>query len=147
MTILDAAETLDLVEPWIYAQLTDSTLLALLGGLEHISGTLSLDELPVPYVHFSMNSTRDVQGNSGIIISTDNLYLIKVVDATGSWDDVIPAANRLKELFHHPHEVIDVEGGSLSCIRERIIQYPEITEGVQYRHLGAMWRIRASRDE
>jgi len=146
MTI-DSAETLDLVEPWIYSQLTDAALLTLLGGLDHISGTLSLDDLPLPYVHFSMNSTADVQGNSGLIISTDNVYLIKVVGATGSWDDLIPAASRIKQLFHRPGEVIDVDGGSLSCIRERIIQYPEITEGVQYRHLGAMWRIRASRDE
>ena len=144
---MDAAETVDLIEPWLYSVIsTDATLLSLLGGVEHISGTLSLDELPLPYVTFLMTSSRDIEGNAGLIISTDNLYQVKAVAASGSWDDVIPIAARLKALLYHPGQVINVSGGSLSCTREQIIQYAEITEGVQYRHLGASWRIRASLD-
>lgn len=140
-------ETIDLVEPWIYGQLQDSALLTLIGGLDHISGTLSVDELPTPYVTFLMQSSRDVQGNAGQIISTDNLYMVKAVAATASWDDVSPIATILTGLFHLPNTVVNVTGGSLTSTRENIIQYPEITEGVQYRHLGAVYRIRASRDE
>lgn len=140
-------ETIDLVEPWIYGQLMDDELLTAVGGLDHISGTLSVDELPTPYVTFLMQSSRDVQGNAGQIISTDNLYLVKAVAATASWDDIQPIAVILTRLFHWPNRVIDVPGGSMTSTRENIIQYPEITEGVQYRHLGAVYRIRASRDE
>jgi PKD repeat protein len=140
-------ETIDLVEPWIYGQLMDDDLLTLLGGVDHVSGTLSVEELPTPYVTFLMQSTRDVQGNAGQIISTDNLYIVKAVAATASWDDVVPIAAILTGLFHLPNRVVNVTGGSLTSTRENIIQYPEITEGVQYRHLGAVYRIRASRDE
>lgn len=139
-------ETIDLVEPWIYSRLQDSTLLTLIGGLDHISGTLSVDELPSPYVTFLMQSSRDIQGNAGQIISTDNLYMVKAVAATASWNDVAAIASRLTTLFHLPYTVVNVTGGSLTSTRENIIQYPEITEGVQYRHLGAVYRIRASRD-
>jgi hypothetical protein len=140
-------ETIDLVEPWIYGQLMDDDLLMLLGGVDHVSGTLAVAELPTPYVTFLMQSSRDIQGNAGQIISTDNLYVVKVVGATASWDDISPVATILASLFHLPHTVIDVPGGSMTSTRENIIQYPEITEGVQYRHLGAVYRIRASRDE
>jgi hypothetical protein len=144
----DALETVDLVEPWIWSLLSaDSSLLSIIGGLDHISGTLSIGDLPVPYVHFGLVSTRDIQGNTGIIIANESLYQIKAVDATGSWDDLIPAASRIKALFHLPSQVVNVTDGSLSSIRELGIQYSEITEGVQYRHLGAQFRIRASRDE
>lgn len=142
-----AAETVDLIEPWIYDSLaSDSELLALV-GLSSISGTLSVGELTPPYVTFMNQSSRDVTGNSGIIISTANLYMIKAVARTGSWDDVKPIAARIFALFHRPNTEIDVPGGSLTSHRENIINYAEVTDGVQYRHLGAVYRIRASRDE
>lgn len=148
MTTYDALETVDLIEPWLYGRLAgDADLLALIGGTDHLSGTLSPDELPLPYVTMILQSTRDIQNNQGDILSTESLYEVKAVSATSTWDDVIPIASRLKALLHLPHQIVDLpDGGSLTCIRERGIQYAENTEGVQYRHLGASWRIRASRD-
>lgn len=147
MSVFDASETVDLIEPWLYGTMAgDASLLTLLGGIEHLSGTLSPDELPLPYVTMILQSTRDIQNHVGEIISTESLYEVKAVAATSTWDDIIPIASRLKELLHRPREVIAVPGGSMTCIRERVIQYAENTEGVQYRHLGASWRIRASRD-
>ena len=145
--IEDAAETVDLIEPWIYSQIVnDAQIMALIGGEDRVSGTMSTDDPTVPYISILMQSTRDIQGNAGSIIANESLYQVKVVDATGSWDDLIPVAARLKAVLHHPGECFTVPGGSLSCIRERVIQYPEKVKGVQYRHLGASWRIRASRD-
>jgi hypothetical protein len=142
-----AAETVDLVEPWIYSSLTNDEQLLELVGLDSISGTLSVGDLAPPYVTFMNQSSRDVTGNAGLIISTNNLYMIKAVARTGSWDDVKPIAARIFALFHRPNTEIDVPGGSLTSHRENIINYAEITEGVQYRHLGAVFRIRASRNE
>ncbi len=142
-----AGETVDLVEPWLYATLSgDATLLGLIGGLTHLSGTLSIEELPLPYVTMAFVSARDIQGNAGSIIAVESIYQVKAVDATASWDDVIPIASRITTLLHRPGQVVTLTGGSLTIVRERILQYPEVTDGVQYRHLGAQWRIRASRD-
>lgn len=144
----DSTETLDIVEPWIDALLTaDSALLALVGGISHISGTLRVGELKPPYVNYTMESSRDVSGNAGQIISTSNLYAIKGVAASGSWNEVKAIQARLHALFHRPGQVITTATGSMTSNREMIIQYAEITEGVQYRHLGAVYRIRASRDQ
>lgn len=137
-------ETIDLVEPWLYSALSSDPQLVEMVGVDSISGTLSPEVLDPPYVTFLMQSTRDVSEVAGIRISTDNLYIVKAVAQTGSWDDVRPIANRISGLLHRPHEVVSLPTGSLTCTRERIVQYPEVDEGLQYRHLGAIFRIRAS---
>ncbi len=142
-----AAETVDLIDPWIYGTLIGDSDLVDLVGLDSISGTLSVGTLNPPYVTYMNQTSRDVTGNAGVIISTTNLYMIKAVARTGSWDDVKPIAARIFALFHRPNTEIDVPGGSLTSHRENIIQYAEVTDGVQHRHLGAVFRIRASRNE
>lgn len=140
-------ETVEIADTWLYNTLsTDGPLAALVG--DRISGTLSGNVLPTPYVTFLCESSVDVTGNAGARISTDNLYAVKAVAQTASWDDVLPIAKRLSTLLHRPGQVMQVTGkGSLTCTRERMIQYPEVDEGVQYRHLGAIYRIRASADQ
>lgn len=151
MTVYDAGETVDLIEPWIYASLladeNGSDGVVDLVGVNSISGTLSVGDLEPPYVTFLNQDSRDITGNAGLIISTSNLYAIKAVARTGSWDDVRPIAARIKALFHLPGRVVTLAEGSLTSTREILINYAEVTEGVQYRHLGAVFRIRASRDE
>jgi hypothetical protein len=140
-------EPIELIEPWIYGRLlADDALLALIGGIDHVSGTLSSTELVPPYVTFLMNSTADViAGAGGDRISTENLYVIKSVVASGSWDDVTPIAKRIDALFHLPYATVTYEAlGVVTSIRERVISYPEVDDGVQYRHLGGIYRIRAS---
>jgi hypothetical protein len=142
----NSVETVDLIEPWIWSTLsTDSALLGLV-PIDSISGTLSATELTPPYVTFSMNSIFDViTGAGGDRIGVEALYLVKAVSADGSWDVIAPIARRLNVLLNKPYEVVTLpDGGSLSCLRDRIIQYPEVNEGVQYRHLGGLYRIRAS---
>lgn len=140
-------ETTGLIDPWIYGTLSeDSTLMGLIGGLDHLSGTLSAVPLETPYVTFLCQSSRDVGGVGGIRISTDNLYIVKAVAQGGTWDDVSQIASRVDYLLHRPGSVMTEGSGSLSCIRESIVQYPEVTEGLQYRHLGGIYRIRASAD-
>lgn len=135
-------ETVDLVEPWLYATLSgDSTLAGLVAA---VSGTLSATPLPLPFVSFAMQSSLDVTGFSGDRISTDDLYQVKATGLGSSWDEVRPIARRIDALLHRPNMVVGVAGGSLSCIRERTLQYPEVSDGLEYRHLGGIYRIRAS---
>ena len=137
-------ETVGLVEPWIYHRLSTDTALLTLVNIGSISGTLSVEVLPTPYVTFLCQSPRDVVGNAGQRISTDNLYMIKAVAQTGTWDDILPIADRIDALFHLSGQVISVSGGSLSSVRQSVVQYPEVDDGLQYRHLGGIFRIRAS---
>jgi len=131
----------------LWATLSGDTALGSLVGQENISGTLAPELMNPPYVAWLCQSTADVTGNAGQIISVDTLYEVKTVAQTSSWDDVRAIARRLHVLLHRPGAVITVNNGSLSCNRDRIIQYPEVDGGVQYRHLGGIYRIRASLHE
>lgn len=139
-------ETIDIADAWLYATLSaDTQLMDLVDG--RITGTLGAVTLAAPYVHFMLSSTLDVNGVGGARISTDNLYIAKGVSQGSTWDDVSPIARRIDYLIHRPNSVMMQGSGSLSCIRERILQVPEVDGGLQYRHLGGYYRIRASADE
>lgn len=140
-------ETVDLVEIWLWGVLSgDSTLIGLI-GIDNIAGTLAPEVLDPPYLAWLCQSSIDVKGNAGQIISVDSLYEVKAVAQSSSWDEVRPVAQRVKEILHRPGQVVTVSNGSLSCVHDRIIQYPEVSGGVQYRHLGGIYRIRASFDD
>lgn len=140
-------ETVEIVDEWLYHVLSTDGPLTEMVGIGSISGTLSSTELTAPYVTFLCQSSVDVRGVGGVRISTDNLYEVKAVAQSGSWDDVRPIASRIGELIDLPNTTVTRPGGQLVCVRERIISYPEVDEGLQYRHLGGVYRIRASRDE
>lgn len=142
---MSGIETVDIIETWLYGVLSgDSTLSGLVGG--RISNTLSSTALTPPYVTFLMQSSRDVTGHSGDRISTDNLYIVKAVSQTASWAQGRALAARIDLLLHRPASVVTTGGGSLSCTREQIVQYPEVQDSIQYRHIGGIYRIRASSD-
>lgn len=135
-------ETLEVVEPWLYATLSGDLALADLVGTR-IVGTLAGGDVEPPYVHFLMVSTRDVLGTGAERHDTDNIYTVKVVTRGASWDQAKPVAKRLDALLG-VKGTRTVPGGSLTCTRERTVQYPSVDNGVQHRHLGADWRIRAN---
>lgn len=138
-------ETIEIAEKWLYATLGgDPTLAGLVD--DRISGTLSPELLETPYVTFLLQSPRDIIGVGGVRISTDNLYIVKAVAQTSTWDDLLPIANRIDYLIHRPHSVMTEGSGSLTCIRERVHEQAEVEKGLQYRHLGGIYRIRASAD-
>lgn len=138
-------ETVSIVEPWLYATLSADPALAGLVG-DRISGTLSTVTLATPYITFLLQSPLDIVGVGGVRISTDNLYVVKAVAQDSSWDQVIPIAERIDYLIHRPNSVMTETRGSLSCVRERPFQAVEVDGGLQYRHLGGVYRIRASAD-
>jgi hypothetical protein len=139
-------ETIEIAEPWLYATLSEDDVLAGLVG-DRITGTLAPDILDTPYISFLLQSPLDVMGIGATRISTDNLYIVKAVTQGSSWDEALPIAQRIDYLIHRPNSTMIQGTGSLTCNRERVFQQPEVAEGIQYRHLGGIYRIRASADE
>lgn len=139
-------ETVEIIDTWLYATLSQDPDLAALVG-DNVTGTLSANPLTPPYAHFMLQSSLDVRGVGGYRISTDNLYVVKGVVQGGSWDDVLPIASRIDYLLHRPTATMASGGGSLTCVRDSTIQAVEVEDGLQYRHLGGVYHIRASADD
>lgn len=140
---MSGIETVEVADTWIYATLSGDAALAALVG-DRISGTLAESLPQTPYVTFLLTSSRDVTTFDGTVIAADCIYEVKAVGQGASWYDVTPIAKRVHELIHLGRDTATTASGSLTSVRERVIQYAEVDEGVQYRHLGGLYRIRAS---
>lgn len=133
-------ENTDIIEPWIYTRLaTDPVIKAAVG--DRISSTLAPAGLATPYITFIMASTRDRTTYDGTRIWVDSLYDIKVVVQGASWGPGKAAAARIDDLFGRV--TTGTENGDVECTRERSILYAELAQAIQFRHMGAQFRVRA----
>lgn len=129
-----------LVETWLYGKLsTDATLVAQVGT--RIYSYVAPTTATTPYVVFSAQSPGfDVMGVGTARVMLNCLYQVKVVVQDASFSTAKTAANRIDVLLHgtmgYP------SGGEvLGCVREGPLAYAEITDGIEYRHLGGLYRI------
>jgi hypothetical protein len=138
-------ETVELIEPWLYSTLSgDSTLSGLVGG--RITSTLNpLSEgVQVPFVYFGFASQRDIPNASGFSLDTESYYNVKGVALGNTYTGtLLSIAKRIHVLINGKTPTFS-PSGSLTCVREQILQYPEVPAGVEYRHLGGLYRIRCS---
>ncbi len=134
-------ETTQIIEPWLYETLSkDPALTGIVGDRVHANIAPQSD---FPYLTFGLESTRDVQNHQGAVVLVDAIYLVKLVDNAESYDRITPGAARLSTLLHRPAGVT-TPAGHLTVVRDRIVQYPQIADGIQYRHLGARFRFEAN---
>lgn len=137
------AETVDIIDPWLWSTLSgDAQLMTAIGGQGSLISTLAKGGVPAPYVVFFCSSPRDIIAVGGIRVEIDALYTVKVVGEGASWTTVKPIFRRIDALLHGKD--VTTVNGSLSCRRESIIQYAEVESATQFRHLGAVFRIRAN---
>jgi hypothetical protein len=139
-------ETSDLIDAWLYSTLsTDATLISLVG--DRIVNTASPVELGYPYIVFNSASTRPIRGVGGVVIDTDSLYDIKCVTEEASYEQASNIAARFRLLLDKANVTtsppLTPVMASIACWWELEIRFPEIQEGVWYRHLGGTYRIRA----
>lgn len=135
----DTIETTDVINPWLYQRLAGDSLLN--GMTTTIAEGIVLGQTTGTWVVFMLESARDITTHDGVIIDVDAIYLVKAVARAASYDAVRPAAKRVHALLHRARAT--TASGSLTCTRESIVQYPELDDGVQYRHLGGRYRFRA----
>lgn len=142
----DILESTDIIDPWLYSTLHgDSVLNTAVNG--RFINTLSPAKVAAPYITWDVASTRSVRGIGGILLDTDSLVNIKAVTNEAAFAQAGALAARIRALIETINTSITVVSpfpASLTCLWETEIRYPEVTEGVQYRHLGATYRIRAA---
>lgn len=138
-------ETIEVVDPWLLETLTADDKIVAACGLQRIGSELfDLDATNnSPYVTWQMVSSRDVMAvsDSGERIWADCLYNVRAIVKGRSYKPIVPVAQRIEALLHGAK--VSTEFGYLTAVREQIVQFPEQSGSTQFRHLGAIYRIRA----
>jgi hypothetical protein len=134
------AETL-LAEKWIFQTLNASSSLnsLVLGGY---NADIAPSDATYPMVIFTNQSAEDERTfNNKTKVFTDTLYLVEVVGKTTSYTTLSPIFDLMDSLLDVKSGLITGGGYVLSCVRERIQKRREFTNGVEYKRLGAVYRI------
>jgi hypothetical protein len=141
--VTDHVESYDIVDPWLYEVLTADTFIASKVGTKVSSG-LDGSGIKAPYATWDSVSVRSIRGIGGVLLDTDGLYTIKAVTVGSSYGDAAALAARFRTLLDEKNVTRTVPiPASISCYWENEVRYPEVAEGVQYRHFGGTYRIRA----
>lgn len=128
-------------DEWIYETLTgDTTLMALVAG---VYDSLVPPSVPLSstVVLFSFQASTDYFGVGSHRVMADNVYLVRAVAQSASYATVQAAADRIDALLHQVNNQTLDNGLMISCWRESIFKLAETAQGVQYRHLGGMYRV------
>jgi len=127
------------VEQWLYELLAgDQTLAGLVSG--RIYGYLAPPGAALPLVIYSYQSGHDVRGVGPTRVMAEATYQVKAVDRGPSFANVKAIADRLDSLLQGASGDV-VDGQVLMCVRENQVAYVEVDSGIQYRHLGGLYRI------
>lgn len=137
------------IEPVIAERFIGERLAAQAGLVAAVSGRIHGHAAPqaddgepdYPFVLVTQNAVpQDVGAIGGILIWAVLEYVVRVVGRTNSWDPLVVPASEIDV-------ALDDTGGAVSggtvhaCTRLRPFLLPEIRAGVQYRHLGGVYRL------
>lgn len=132
----------------------DAWLVSVLGGdigpggvATLATGGLHADIAPrgtePPYVVWQHQSPpRDALTATDESVAVEGLLLVKVVVLGRSYAPARPIVARIVSLIGRAEADIP-DGRVLACVREGAFRLPEITDGVEYRHLGYLFRYQA----
>lgn len=85
----------------------------------------------------------DVVATGALRIMTDSLFVVKGIARTQSFmGDLKTIATRIDAALHGISGTA-TDGTVIACVRERAFELIETTDGVQYRHLGGVYRLLA----
>ena|SRR5258706_8345734 len=127
---------------WIYSLASaDSALVAAAtGGL--FMGIADIG-VTAPFMSYSRQSGADKLTLQAVRIWTDILMLIKAVGPTTGYPALVTIAGRIDALFRDVRNAQVPGGGGavLACYREQEFAMNELVNGVQWSHLGGLYRI------
>lgn len=126
------------VDTWLATVLADVAP----GGVYADVAPPDVDE---PYIVFSLSDATDVKVVGAQRVLTDVTYLVKAVQAGSSFVALDGIADGVDEALDNANGVT-TSGVIIWCTRERPVRYSEVTDGVTYKHLGALYRIQARKE-
>lgn len=96
---------------------------------------------PYPFVTFTILDPQDVKVVGMHQVFSRVEAQVKVVGQTTSYAPLVPVYQRVHELLEAQTNLANPQGGTVgTCHRVSGVAYPELTNGVQYRHLGGLYR-------
>lgn len=128
-----------IVEAWLYSTLSGSATLKTYVDTR-IYSHVAPAGAATPFVLWSHQSSHDVRGVGPTRVMASYVYQVKVVGQTGGFGGIADAADELDDLLQGATGTT-TDGIVLSCVRESTVAYAEVENGVQYRHLGGLYRI------
>jgi hypothetical protein len=127
------------VDRWLYELLSgDQELQSLVG--DRVYGYLAPPGAQFPFVVFTHQGGHDVLGVGPARVMAHLLYQVKAVGKGNSFAPLQPIADRVDALLQGASGSV-VDGYVLICVREHPFAFVEVDNGVEYRHIGGLWRI------
>lgn len=130
----------------VYGKLAgDTTLNNLLGApAAGYSKAIYHDDAPAnaafPFVILAKQAGTPTEALQDPSAFETDIWLVKGVDQSDSADRAESIAARLNTLLNDT--TLSISGGTLLYLRRQSdVEYPEMTDGVRYKHCGALYRL------
>ena len=131
-----------LARRWLYTTLaTDETILDTVAEVNEFP---SPQDATYPVLTWSTDSPfKGSYGNSEETLHATGTMLVRVVDKTGSYESLDVVVSRIIELLDNVNNA-HINGGGVVLTSRWLRSYdlPSLYDGVEYRALGAIFRIR-----
>lgn len=126
-------------EQWLTTVLTgDSTLSASVGL--RVYGHIVPEGTAYPYIWITNQAATDVMGVGPARILTNTLYAVRAVVQDTTFVNLNTLADRIDTVLHAASGTV-AAGTVMACVRVRPFVMVEPVGGVQYRHLGGIYRL------
>lgn len=133
----------------IYGKLSgDTTLTNMLGaaapgytkGIYHHQAP---DKASFPFVIISRSSSVPTEAFGKPSVFDTDVWMVKAVDRNTTSDTAEAIADRAQTLLNDAN--LSISGGTLMYLRRQSdIDYAELSDGTQYRHVGSLYRLLAA---
>lgn len=92
------------------------------------------------WIVFTILEPQDVKGVGMVQIMSRVQFQVKAVTKGASYAPIVPIYQRVNTLLEAQQDQEPALGGLiLTCERVSGVQYPERTDGIEYRHLGGLY--------
>lgn len=94
-----------------------------------------------PYTVFQYQGGGDLMESGAARVWSSLLFLVRVIDKTNTIGAALRTAADEIDARLHDKSGTTADGRVVSCVRTEPFQLAEVDQGVQYRHLGGIYRL------